>query len=69
MVIQRSPVEQGKQPITALGQGVTSAKISGLDPESGYCFLVGVPLQISEKSTVAWSKPYCIRGAVARSAE
>ncbi|MEV4563554.1 protein kinase [Nonomuraea sp. NPDC049419] len=69
VVVQRSPVEQGKQPITALGQGVTSAKISGLHPESGYCFLVGVPLQISEKSTVAWSKPYCIRGAVARSAE
>ncbi|MEV4805167.1 protein kinase [Nonomuraea sp. NPDC049421] len=69
VVIQRSPVERGRQPITALGQGVTSAKISGLDPESGYCFLVGVPVQISEKSTVAWSKPYCIRGAVARSAE
>ncbi|MGP3965530.1 protein kinase domain-containing protein [Nonomuraea sp. 3N208] len=65
VVLQRSPVGKGEQPITALGQGTTSARVAGLDPDTGYCFLVGVPLRISERSTVAWSKPTCIRGAVA----
>ncbi|MEV4170912.1 protein kinase [Nonomuraea sp. NPDC049709] len=69
VVVQRSPVKQGEQAITALGQGATSTRVAGLDPDSGYCFLVGVPLRISENSTVAWSKPACIRGAVARSAQ
>ncbi|MFG1706701.1 serine/threonine-protein kinase [Nonomuraea sp. M3C6] len=67
VVLQRSPVKKGEQPITALGQGTTSTRVAGLDPGAGYCFLVGVPLRISESSTVAWSKPTCIRGAVARS--
>ncbi|MGN9842395.1 protein kinase domain-containing protein [Nonomuraea sp. H19] len=66
VVLQRSPVKKGEQAITALGQGATSARVAGLDPDTGYCFLVGVPLRISEDSTVAWSKPTCIRGAVAR---
>ncbi|MEV0383736.1 serine/threonine-protein kinase [Nonomuraea sp. NPDC050643] len=69
VVLQRSPVKKGEQPITALGQGATSTRVAGLDPASGYCFLVGVPLRISETSTVAWSKPTCIRGAVARSTQ
>ncbi|SEG27573.1 Serine/threonine protein kinase [Nonomuraea solani] len=67
VVLQRSPVKKGEQPITALGQGSTTTRVAGLDPAGGYCFLVGVPLRISETSTVAWSKPTCIRGAVARS--
>lgn len=66
VVLQRSPVEKGEQPITALGQGATTTRVAGLDPDTGYCFLVGVPLRISERSTVAWSKPACIRGAVVR---
>ncbi|MBF8194124.1 hypothetical protein ITP53_52340 [Nonomuraea sp. K274] len=66
VVLQRSPAKQGEQPITALTQGATSARVAGLDPRTGYCFLVGVPLAFSERSTVAWSKPTCIRGAVAR---
>ncbi|PZG18748.1 hypothetical protein C1J01_14280 [Nonomuraea aridisoli] len=66
VVVQRSPVQAGEQPITALDQGATSARLAGLDPGTGYCFLVGVPLRISEDSTVAWSKPACIRGAKAR---
>ncbi|MFG1699399.1 protein kinase [Nonomuraea sp. NPDC049309] len=69
VVIQSSPGGKGKQTVTAVGQGATSAKVTGLDPDSGYCFLVGVPVTISENSAVAWSEPYCIRGAVARSAE
>ncbi|GAA4955494.1 serine/threonine protein kinase [Nonomuraea thailandensis] len=69
VVVQRSPVEQGEQAITPLSQGTTSARVAGLDPDSGYCFLVGVPLRISETTTVAWSKPACIRGAVARSTQ
>ncbi|MEV4574049.1 serine/threonine-protein kinase [Nonomuraea jabiensis] len=67
VVLQRSPIKKGEQAITALGQGATATRVAGLDPDSGYCFLVGVPLRISESSTVAWSKPTCIRGAVARS--
>ncbi|KAB8185700.1 protein kinase [Nonomuraea phyllanthi] len=69
VVLQRSPLGKGDQPVTALGQGTTTTRVAGLDPETGYCFLVGVPLRISESSTVAWSKPLCIRGAVARSAQ
>ncbi|TMR26785.1 fibronectin type III domain-containing protein [Nonomuraea zeae] len=69
VVLQRSPVKKGEQAITALTQGTTSTRVAGLDPDAGYCFLVGVPLRISESTTVAWSKPTCIRGAVARSAQ
>ncbi|NJP89112.1 protein kinase [Nonomuraea sp. FMUSA5-5] len=69
VVVQRSPVKKGEQAITPLAQGATSTRVAGLDPDSGYCFLVGVPLRISESSTVAWSKPTCIRGAVARSTQ
>ncbi|MFC5829335.1 serine/threonine-protein kinase [Nonomuraea insulae] len=69
VVLQRSPIKKGEQAITALGQGTTSTRVAGLSPDSGYCFLVGVPLRISENSTVAWSKPTCIRGAVAKSAQ
>ncbi|NBE99162.1 MULTISPECIES: serine/threonine-protein kinase [unclassified Nonomuraea] len=69
VVLQRSPVKDGEQRITALAQGATSARVAGLDPGTGYCFVVGVPLRISESSTVVWSKPMCIRGAVARSTE
>jgi serine/threonine protein kinase len=69
VVLQRSPVKKGEQAITALTQGTTSARVAGLDPSTGYCFLVGVPLRISESTTVAWSKPTCIRGAVAHSAQ
>ncbi|MFI7131886.1 serine/threonine-protein kinase [Nonomuraea sp. NPDC050153] len=67
VVLQRSPIKKGDQAITALGQGATATRVAGLDPARGYCFLVGVPLRISQSSTVAWSKPTCIRGAVARS--
>ncbi|MEV0233028.1 serine/threonine-protein kinase [Nonomuraea sp. NPDC050786] len=69
VVLQRSPVKKGEQPLTALGQGATETRVAGLDPGKGYCFLVGVPLQISKNSTVAWSKPVCVRGAVVRSPE
>ncbi|MEV1247073.1 protein kinase [Nonomuraea sp. NPDC050022] len=66
VVVQRSPARQGEQAITALQPGTTSARVTGLDPDTGYCFLVGVPLQISKTSKVAWSKPTCVRGAVAK---
>ncbi|MFG1684111.1 protein kinase [Nonomuraea sp. NPDC049269] len=66
VVVQHSPAKQGEQAITALQPGTTSARVAGLDPDTGYCFLVGVPLQISKTSKVAWSKPVCIRGAVAK---
>ncbi|MEU4228524.1 protein kinase [Nonomuraea sp. NPDC026600] len=66
VVVQHSPARQGEQAITALQPGTTSTRVAGLDPDTGYCFLVGVPLQISKTSKVAWSKPVCIRGAVAK---
>jgi hypothetical protein len=64
VVVQRSPVERGGQALTPLEAGTTSTRLAGLDPGTGYCFVVGVPLNIGENSTVAWSKPTCVRGAV-----
>ncbi|WP_336205540.1 serine/threonine-protein kinase [Nonomuraea sp. LPB2021202275-12-8] len=64
VVVQRSPVEPGEQPLIPLEAGSTSARVAGLDPDLGYCFVVGVPLEIAESSTLAWSKPVCVRGAV-----
>ncbi|MFI6814988.1 protein kinase [Nonomuraea sp. NPDC050328] len=63
LVIQRAPAD-GQQPLTPLEPGTTTARVVGLARDTGYCFLIGVPLQISEASTVAWSEPVCIRGAV-----
>ncbi|MFI6923089.1 protein kinase [Nonomuraea spiralis] len=63
VVLQRSPAGANGQAVTALSQGDTTTRVAGLDPDTGYCFLVGVPLRISRDSTVAWSKPACIRGA------
>ncbi|NUO96559.1 MAG: protein kinase [Nonomuraea sp.] len=62
LVLQRS-TGTGEPTVTALGQGATTTRVAGLDPGAGYCFLVGVPLRISADSTVAWSKPACVRGA------
>ncbi|MEU4549903.1 serine/threonine-protein kinase [Nonomuraea dietziae] len=64
LVLQREPADG--QRLTTMEAGATSARVLGLDPDTGYCFLVGAALEISEKSTVAWSKPRCIRGAVSR---
>jgi hypothetical protein len=66
VVVQHSPVRNGEQSITALEAGMTSTRVAGLDRDTGYCFQVGVPLLISKDSKVAWSKPVCIRGAVAK---
>jgi hypothetical protein len=66
VVVQHSPVKNGEQSITALEAGMTSTRVAGLDRSTGYCFQVGVPLLISKDSKVAWSKPVCIRGAVAK---
>ncbi|NUT09570.1 MAG: fibronectin type III domain-containing protein [Nonomuraea sp.] len=63
VVVQRAPAEDGPA-LTALEQGATSTRLSGLTKDVGYCFQVGVALQISEESKVAWSKPACIRGAI-----
>lgn len=64
LILQREPAD-GQQ-LASLKAGETMVRVVGLDPDSGYCFLVGAALEISRKSTVAWSKPYCIRGAVTR---
>lgn len=65
VVLQREPHEETAPRITALKAGATSTRVLGLDRELGYCFIVGVALRITESSTIAWSKPTCIRGAVA----
>ncbi|MEU1719429.1 protein kinase [Nonomuraea sp. NPDC005692] len=63
VVLQRSRAGGGDVTVVALGPGATSGRVAGLDPDTGYCFLVGVPLRISAATTVAWSKPVCVRGA------
>ncbi|MER6510027.1 protein kinase [Nonomuraea sp. NPDC001636] len=63
VVLQRSRAGGGDVTVVALGTGATSGRVAGLDPDTGYCFLVGVPLRISADTTVAWSKPACVRGA------
>ncbi|MFI6322575.1 serine/threonine-protein kinase [Nonomuraea sp. NPDC050556] len=64
VVLQREPFEENAQRITALKAGTTGTRVLALNPDLGYCFVIGVALQISEASTVAWSEPACIRGAV-----
>ncbi|MBB5078148.1 serine/threonine-protein kinase [Nonomuraea endophytica] len=61
LVVQREPSDG--EPLVPLPAGTTSTRLTGLTKDGGYCFLVGVPLQFSEKTSVAWSKPTCIRGA------
>ncbi|MFI6292494.1 protein kinase [Nonomuraea sp. NPDC050790] len=61
IVVQREPTDD--EPLLPLPAGTTSTRLTGLTKGVGYCFLVGVPLQISQKTSVAWSKPTCIRGA------
>ncbi|MFI7420575.1 protein kinase [Nonomuraea sp. NPDC049684] len=63
VVLQRTRAGGGDVTVVALGTGATSGRVAGLDPDTGYCFLVGVPLRISAATTVAWSKPACVRGA------
>jgi hypothetical protein len=46
--------------------GATTTTVDGLDPAAGYCFEVGALVALGQPSTVAWSEPVCIRGAVAR---
>ncbi|MFD9943458.1 protein kinase [Nonomuraea sp. NPDC059023] len=62
IVVQREPSDD--EPLIPLPAGTTSTRVTGLTKGVGYCFLVGVPLQISQKTSVAWSKPTCIRGAL-----
>ncbi|MFI6902669.1 protein kinase [Nonomuraea sp. NPDC050394] len=61
IVVQREPSDN--EPLIPLPAGTTSTRVTGLTKGVGYCFLVGVPLQFSQKTSVAWSKPACIRGA------
>jgi serine/threonine protein kinase len=59
--------ETGSQPPQALPQHTLSTTISGLDPSRGYCFTVGAIVALGQgdghATTIAWSKPACIRGA------
>lgn len=60
-VIQQAPADgTGLIPVDP---GATSIVLSNLDSESGYCFTVGVVVEVGDPSTVLWSDPACIRGA------
>lgn len=58
------------RPVVAPGNGATNAAFGGLNPRTGYCFQAGAVLRAATTAggapTVAWSKPFCIRGAHAR---
>jgi serine/threonine-protein kinase PknK len=58
--------ETGSQPPQALPKRTTSTTITGLDPKKGYCFTVGAIVALGQPTTIAWSKPACIRGATAQ---
>jgi serine/threonine-protein kinase PknK len=65
IVVQRSSPGGGAPVLTALPGGATSATVAGLDPAAGYCFQVGAVVAFGQPTTVAWSAPVCVRGAVA----
>ena len=46
-------------------EATTTTTATGLNPRKGYCFEVGAVVRMSSPSTVAWSRPACIRGATA----
>jgi hypothetical protein len=66
LILQQGP--GSAKVATPLGKEATSARVVGLDPAKGYCFRVGVVLEINTSSTIAWSPPRCMRGAIARPA-
>ena len=66
LAIQRIPAG-GKAVVQPVGgsDATTTATITGLSPGKGYCFQVGAVVRLGNPSTVAWSRPACVRGAVA----
>ncbi|HEY9525162.1 MAG TPA: serine/threonine-protein kinase [Thermopolyspora sp.] len=65
LILQQAPGRA--KPATPLAKAADSARVTGLDPQKGYCFRVGVVLEINSSSTIAWSSIRCVRGAIARS--
>lgn len=73
-VSRRLPIvvryQPGNAPVVAPGSGATNAAVGGLAPGTGYCFQAGAVLRTAATAggaaTVAWSRPFCIRGAHAR---
>ncbi|MDR0344414.1 MAG: fibronectin type III domain-containing protein, partial [Nocardiopsaceae bacterium] len=66
LAVQRIPA--GGKPVVQPVSGsdaTTKATITGLRPGKGYCFQVGAVVRLGNPSTVAWSRPACVRGAVA----
>ena len=53
---------------TPVPLGTTTTTVAGLDPRAGYCFEVGALVALGQPSALAWSRPVCIRGAVAQPA-
>jgi serine/threonine protein kinase len=66
VVVQQEPVASGRGRLTILDPGATSFPVTGLNPTTHYCFLVGVLVSIGtadRPAQVAWSAPVGVRGA------
>jgi hypothetical protein len=66
VVVQVTPASSTPQLIPLPG-GTTSYTVTGLSASGGYCFVVGLLLQLgtaSKPAVEAWSTPACIRGAI-----
>jgi len=66
LFVQMDAAGRPASPPTPMPAGTTSTTVGGLDARAGYCFQVGALVALGEPSAVAWSKPVCIRGAVAQ---
>jgi serine/threonine protein kinase len=67
VLVQVAPTAGSSQLIPLPG-GTTGYTATGLSKSGGYCFLVGLLLQLGTKNQPAvevWSSPTCIRGAIA----
>lgn len=64
MFVQVTPA-RGHSTLQPAGTGAQTMAVTGLNPRAGYCFRVGALVALGDPSTVAWSAPACIRGAVA----
>ena len=68
LLLQFGPADPGRGRFV-LNPGATTYTVSGLNPQSGYCFQVGPYITGTDGAVhVVWSDQTCIRGAVAQPA-
>lgn len=66
LLLQFGPADPGQHP-APLNAGVTTYTVTGLNPQTGYCFRVGPYITGTDGAIhIVWSDPTCIRGAVAQ---